>query len=387
MKCTLHKSNIVEASKKAMLFIPDKPVIPAYECYLLSFSKNSLAITASNGENQITVSCDINCQDEEVICVDAAKFHKIIDAINEVDISLKIKGTGANGAMRHLVIVGNKLEHKLPILLAEHYPVIDHPEAKHVIKMDAKALVEMWESVSVLVNGKDEVRRQLSGLNHTVNDAIPDSIIISGGTVFRMAMASVRAEVRRWKSVIIHRDVCYRSKEVFAKTGSLTIIHDGVRAMVTDGTSPGSGTVHVISRLLDEKFPDIVKLVTTAHSFCNHNVSFSWGEAMDSVKRLNFHKTETIFILRADIGDKDMTFNFTNNDTSTSGDEGITISGNPFPMTLGMDINKLNDCLKCLNCQSVDFRYTAPNKAYILQPVDAVSREWNLTVLLAPSSL
>lgn len=380
MKCTLHRQTLITASERLVNFVNRKPITAILGCYLLHFTKNRLDLAVHEGSHQIQTFCDANCQEEDLrLCIPARAFHNIIDSFVDPEIKLSIKGTGANGSLQKLVVVSGKSRHELPISDPLLFPVIKKPEGKHVLKADATSILSMWDNISQLINEKDSSTPQMAGINILTHELIPGSIVMCGGTTFRCAMASMPVSVGAWKPVVIHCDLTSRAKEVFNQgLSTLTIAHDGGNVIITDGAST------VLTRTLDGKWPNIVGLIKNLSEKNKHNFKFSIGEISDAIKRLLYHKTETYETLEMVISDTGMELNFDNNETGTEGNEGIAISGNPTAMTLGLNIMKLNDCVKCCNSQSAEFSYNRPDHAFIIMPIDQITSGYSLSIMLAP---
>lgn len=365
-------------------FVNKKPIIPILGTYLLHFKDNNIYMTATDGNHQVTVWCNINCSDDVRICVDGIKFHKIIDSFYDTEIKMTIKGSGANGALQKLVITSGKSKHELPITDPLAFPVVKKPKDVYSVTLGALSLISMWNSISSLVNGKDDVTPQMTGINISKDG---DRMVLEGGSSFRFAVASINvSESISWSPIILSKDITSRAKDIFTTNNDIVISHDGKRCTITDGIST------IETRSLEGKFPAMAKLLintesTFSKSNTNGSVLFSSNEVTESIKRLQFHKSESFQNLCIDINNTGLTLVFNNSDTGTEGNEEISISGSPCEMKLGVQIDTFDACIRACNSLSVELKYYAHDKPRIIVPTHSSPQDFEISLLLAASSL
>jgi DNA polymerase III subunit beta len=233
--------------------IERRHTLPILSNVLIERAGDSLAFLATDIEIQIAARSALQASAEtRGVTVGARKLLDILRALSDgAEVTLQLQD-------KRLVVKAGKSRFTLQTLAAEDFPRLAKPAGDSAkFKLEQGALRRLLGLVQYAMAQQD-IRYYLNGLLMVVEDGTLKLVATDG---HRLAFASLKlgADLPR-QEVIVPR------KTVLELTKLLADSDDEVRVEVSATQAAFSfGTVELVSKLIDGKFPDYTRVVPTQH--------------------------------------------------------------------------------------------------------------------------
>jgi DNA polymerase III sliding clamp (beta) subunit (PCNA family) len=377
---TMSRDAFVSASSKAFPFIEKDVTLPIYSCYRLDFDGTNLYITASMGGNhQITTFCAAQ-GDKFTVCVSAYMLHKL--ALSLIESELTFQFPESKGQLKHLRITGRGHKHDLPIFDPVDFYILPEPEKRSRARIKGSVFTGMIGVAMSLIDSKrNEMHPQMAGINMTLHEALPGSFIMQGGTGHSFAVAEYPAcGIDKWDAVTIDKAPVKDIAELVQGHEDVEMYHDNMRVVIS------TASARISTRLLEGKFPDMAKLLTSVKT--TGRIRLNAGEIGMALRRLSYHKSETVKILVMNIPDHgNMVLSLDNNEQGSIGNEEVELSGNPEPVVMGFSHTLLSESLRSAHAVSLELSYSVHDKPMVITATESEDNRWNCSILIAPTRI
>lgn len=156
--------------------------------------------------------------------------------------------------------------------------------------------------------------------------------------------------------------------------------HDNMRVVIS------TASARISTRLLEGKFPDMTKVLTSVKT--TGRVRLNAGEIGMALRRLSYHKSETVKTLVMNIPDHgNMVLSLDNNEQGSIGNEEVELSGNPEPVVMGFSHTLLSESLRSARAVSLELSYSVHDKPMMITATESEDNRWNCSILIAPTKI
>jgi DNA polymerase-3 subunit beta len=233
--------------------IERRHTLPILSNVLIDRSGDSLAFLATDIEIQITARTGLGGSGEgRAVTVGARKLVDILRALPEnAEVTLQLQD-------KRLLVKAGKSRFSLQTLAAEDFPKLTRPAGEVTrFELTQKALRALLALVQYAMAQQD-IRYYLNGLLMVVEEQALKLVATDG---HRLAYASMQLD-----SALPRQEVIVPRKTVLELSKLLADSEDKVRIELS-GTQAGFsfGSVELVSKLVDGKFPDYTRVIPTQH--------------------------------------------------------------------------------------------------------------------------
>ena len=334
--------------------INSKNSLPILDCFLFSVHDGQLTVTASDSENVMRGSLNLeNCEGEGDFAVNN---HTILDAVKELPeqpLSLDVD----MGEMKIYITYQNG-SYNFPILNADEYPKTQTvSENATTITIDAGILSDNINR-SLFATAQDELRPVMNGIYF---DLQADSLAIvasDGHKLVRNKNFMIKSDIPA--SFILPKKPATLLKNVLSKDGGDVVIRFDDRSA---DISFAEGNLSC--RLIEGKYPnynsvipqDNPNQVTIDRKSLIGALRRVLPFASDSSQLIRFHVAAGLLELRAE----DIDF-------ATSAKESVTCEYGGNPMDIGFKGSSMLEILNNLESEDVTIQLADPSRAGIIIP-------------------
>src|SRR5512145_52189 len=233
--------------------IERRHTLPILSNVLIERSDDALAFLATDIEIQIAARSGIGAPAEaRAVTVGARKLLDILRALPD----------GAEVALQHqdkrLVVRAGKSRFTLQTLAAEDFPRLAKPAGESArFELEQKALRRVLALVQYAMAQQD-IRYYLNGLLMVIEDGMLKLVATDG---HRLAYAALKlgAQLPRQEVIIPRKTVLELGKLLADSDASVKVEVGATQAAFS------FGTVDLVSKLIDGKFPDYTRVIPTSH--------------------------------------------------------------------------------------------------------------------------
>jgi len=352
--------------------INSKNSLPILDCFLFSVHDGQLTVTASDSENVMRGSLNLeNCEGEGDFAVNN---HTILDAVKELPeqpLSLDVD----MGEMKIYITYQNG-SYNFPILNADEYPKTQTvSENATTITIDAGILSDNINR-SLFATAQDELRPVMNGIYF---DLQADSLAIvasDGHKLVRNKNFMIKSDIPA--SFILPKKPATLLKNVLSKDGGDVVIRFDDRSA---DISFAEGNLSC--RLIEGKYPnynsvipqDNPNQVTIDRKSLIGALRRVLPFASDSSQLIRFHVAAGLLELRAE----DIDF-------ATSAKESVTCEYGGNPMDIGFKGSSMLEILNNLESEDVTIQLADPSRAGIIIPGAQPENE-DILMLIMPMLL
>lgn len=385
MKIKLKKSDLLSVVSKCVNYVDKKPILPILGMFKINFGSDRLYVMASDNRSWIISSCPYTVEkmddsEPRSICVPAIKMFLIVSSIHDENDEMIISLRSTKGELTKIIISSGGGKHELPIASAEEFPLTQEVKSEKEFRAKGAIVIGMFRNVSKLV-GDEGYRAQLEGMMLEYDEQ-NKLMKLSGGNAIRLAMVSTYAgngmDLSGWNKALIHHGAVRKAEKMFEAHSEMVLKSDGERFSMSDGVTS------IVSRVIDEKFPNMWALYDKLPK--QANIKMSTAELVYAISQAKIHRSEINEICQFVIGSDSVKLTMEDMDGATSSETLIhTASGNFKEATIGVHIIGLKDAIEATNSYSVEMVYGEVNGRQgnlIFNVVDSEDPRYDTRVLL-----
>ncbi len=250
MNFVLNRDDLLKPLQAMLSVANSKSTMPLLSCILFDVKNNSLKITASDLDTEISCKIITNCNGSVKIALNADKIYNIVRSLNDnAMIDIKIDGNKVK-------IVSNNSTFNLISLNPDNYPLIDsniNEQAKFDLSQQDFHHIISKVDFSM---ANDDTRYFLNGMFWEINANLLRAVSTDG---HRMSIteAIVDSKVLDTTSqAIIPRKAILELKKIVSKTEDIIKLQVGKNYLKAE-----FGTYIFITKLIDGRYPDYQKVV------------------------------------------------------------------------------------------------------------------------------
>ena len=250
MKTDINRDLLLVPLAKQVSITERRSIMPILSNVLIDFTKNRISLYSTDLELSAISHVQHEGAAEKKIVVHGRKFLEILKEMDPDPISFDIKDNT-------LTLTQKQSEFVLGLQDSEEFPEVKEIVGTQEFTVDGSAFLEMLEKVQFAISS-DETRYVLTGMYMMASGGI---LSVVGTDGFRMALCRKAIDgVQDFKGVII-------PKRSISEIGRVVVEGDAVRVVMAEKHSQfGTGSVVLISRLIEGGFPDYENVIPKSNS-------------------------------------------------------------------------------------------------------------------------
>ena len=352
--------------------INSKNSLPILDCFLFSVHDGQLTITASDSENVMRGSLNLeNCEGEGDFAVNN---HTILDAVKELPeqpLSLDVD----MGEMKIYITYQNG-SYNFPILNADEYPKAQTvSENATTITIDAGILSDNINR-SLFATAQDELRPVMNGIYF---DLQADSLAIvasDGHKLVRNKNFMIKSDIPA--SFILPKKPATLLKNVLSKDGGDVVIRFDDRSA---DISFAEGNLSC--RLIEGKYPNYNSVIPQDNP---NQVTIDRKSLIGALRRVLPFASDSSQLIRFHVAAGLLELKAEDIDFATSAKESVTCEYGGNPMDIGFKGSSMLEILNNLESEDVTIQLADPSRAGIIIPGAQPENE-DILMLIMPMLL
>ncbi len=345
--------------------IANKNSLAILDCFLFEIKNNQLTITASDSEN--TMHSTINLDSAEGEASFAVNNQTIIDAVRELPeqpLSLDVKMEEQKIYITYL-----NGSYTFPILSAAEYPKAQPTaESATTITIDANVLAEAINR-SLFATAQDELRPVMNGLYF---DLTADSLAIvatDGQKLVRNNIFTIKNDTP--SAFILPKKPANLLRNVLAKDGGDVVIRYDQRSAEI---SYAEGNLSC--RLIEGRYPNYNSVIPVVNP---NQIIIDRRSLIGAIRRVLPFASGSSPLVRFRIEQGQLTLNAEDIDFATSAKESVACDYAGNTMSIGFKGTSMLDILNNLEGDTVTIQLADPSRAGVIVPNEQAE---NLDVLM-----
>lgn len=323
--------------------------LPILSNLLLEAKNNSIQLTTTDLEMQISLMIQTELQEELSTTISAKKFLDICRSLPEaIDIDLISKDS-------RMTVKAGKSRFNLQTLPAADYPVMTKVSGESIqIQLPQLELKRLLKQVEFAMAQQD-IRYYLNGLLLEVNG---NKLNLVGTDGHRLSFTSATLSQTHEKT-----DVILPRKTVIELIKLLKDSDEEVTIEIAAGQVNFSfGNMRLISKVIDGKFPDYHRVIPTAHT---NTFTANRVEILTAMQRASILSNEKYRGIRMVLNENNIKLISTNTEQEEAEEE-LEISYTQDSLDIGFNVTYLIDVLNNTQQENINFSFADANSSCLI---------------------
>lgn len=368
MRFSISSSTLFSRLQSISKVISSKPTLQILENFLFSIEGNTLTITASDSENTIETSVELNeCDENGSFAISAKHILEALKEIPEQPVSISFDkenfGITIDYLNGHLSVVGQS---------AEEYPLTTEvPDDENAVNLNIPSEV-LLKGISkcLLAVGDDSLRLVITGIYFDIS---PDDLTIvstDGRKLVRNRFTDVKGDGK--SAFILARKPAALLKNILSPDDSAASIRFNSRNAVFKLEN-----YTLTCRLIEGKYPNYNAVIPQN---CPNTLTVDRGMIIGALRRVSIFATAASDVIKFHIDENKVVLSSQDTDFSTSAEETVPCQYQGTPMLIGFQASFLLDILNNISSGEVVLELTDPSRAGIFKPSE--DEEGNSLIML-----
>lgn len=352
--------------------INSKNSLPILDCFLFEIHNGQLTITASDSENMMRGSLDLdNCDGDGSFAVNN---HTILDAVKELPeqpLSIEVKMEEMN-----IYITYQNGSYQFPILSSIEYPKPQtiSEEATH-IKLGAEQLSDGLTR-SLFATAQDELRPVMNGIYFDLKDDTLAIVASDGHKLVRNKY--VGFDNTDSAAFILPKKPATLLKNVLTRdSGDVSISFDKQLAEITFEGG------YLSCRLIEGKYPNYNSVIPQDNP---NQITIDRKSLIGGLRRVLPFASDSSQLIRFNVSEGQLELKTEDLDFATNAKEDITCSYSGMKMSIGFKGSSMLEILNNLGGDEVIILLADPSRAGVIIPAQQPQNE-DILMLIMPMLL
>ncbi len=352
MKIHLLKEHLLKGIQTIYPIIPSKSTLPILSHILLEANKDTLYLAGTDLEVGISCTTPVETQEEGSIAIPAKRFHDLIKELPNSKLTITTKKN------QQMSVECERGVFKIMGLPKEEFPKLPYPEHQDALVMDQGVLQAMLDLTSFAIS-KDESRYVLTG-----------TLLISKNGGLRMVATDGR------RLALIDKEAMTPSKlehQVIIPSKTITELHrllgDHPTAKISlkeNQIAFDLGNAHLISRLIDGKFPNYEQVIPPESP---QKLKVKRESLLLATKRISLWATQDSPSIRLDVRPNNLVISKQTPEVGEAHEE-LEVQYDGPEFSIGFNPTYLIDVLKVLPDEEVEMELPGADRPGVIRTKD-----------------
>ncbi|MCB2203939.1 DNA polymerase III subunit beta [bacterium] len=355
MKFSAVSSDLHKALSKIISVVPTKSTLPILENVLFELAGNELRLTASDLEISMTVALQVGGEEDGKVAVPAKKLNETLRALSSTDMMFSADETN-----HRISLKTDQGEYKMAGEGATNFPEAEGIQEEFSLQLQTDLLRSIIARTVYAVS-TDDLRPSMMGVLFQWKGEEFYAVATDGHRLVRIKHAGVIAEANTEGN----RDVIIPAKALNIVSKSLG---DGEVSVVFGRSNVRFtfGEMTLISRIIDERYPNYESVIPLEN---DKQLAVNRNALIAAVQRCSIFSNAITNQIRFSVSKEELRVSAEDVDFGGEARESVSAAFSvDEELEIGFNARYITEALQHLGTEEVDFYFSAPTRAGLIQP-------------------
>ena len=350
--------------------ITTNPVVPILENFLFEINNGTLTVTASDLQTSMVTELEVEAKENGSIAVPSRILMETLTNLPEQPVTFSI-----DEQTYSIEINSDNGRYKLAGENATDFPKVPTVSDGNSVNISSDVLATAVNN-TILATSNDELRPAMTGVYMNLTDTNTTFVATDGHRLIRYRRVDIASDSDN--SMIVPRKALTLLKATLpAENTNVNVEFNVSNAFFK------FGNIYMVCRLIDERYPDYENVIPTAN---DNNMTINRSELLGSLKRIAIYANKTTHQVRLKITGSELMVFSEDLDFSNEANERLSCDHDGEDIEIGFNGKFLIEMLNNINSKEVTMKFSEPNKAGLVLPVEQDENE-DLLMLVMPVML
>ena len=370
MKFLVNSSYLLKQLSYINGVITTNPVVPILENFLFEIDKNHLTVTASDLQTSMITEIMVESKERGNIAVPARILMDTLKNLPDQPVTFSI-----DESTYSIELSSDNGRYKLSGENATDFPKVPSVSNDFSSSISSDVLSRAINN-TIFATSNDELRPAMTGVYVNLGEKNTTFVATDGHRLVRYRRADVKSE--SGNTIIIPRKALNLLKSTLpSENTDVTIDFNTANAFFK------FGTIRMICRLIDERFPDYENVIPTSSTI---KMTINRADFLSSLKRISIYANKTTHQVRLKITGSELQVSAEDLDFSNEANERLSCEHEGEDIEIGFNARFMIEMLSNLDTDQIKLSMSAPNKAGVILPVEKDANE-DILMLVMPVML
>ncbi|HRI79425.1 MAG TPA: DNA polymerase III subunit beta [Cyclobacteriaceae bacterium] len=370
MKFIVNSSYLLKQLSYINGVITTNPVVPILENFLFEINKNQLTVTASDLQTSMITEIAVESKEKGNIAVPARILLDTLKNLPDQPVTFSI-----DEATYSIELSSDNGRYKLSGENATDFPKVPSVSNDFSASISSEVLARAINN-TIFATSSDELRPAMTGVYVNLGDKNTTFVATDGHRLVRYRRTDVKSD--NGNTIIIPRKALNLLKATLpSENTDVAIDFNTANAFFK------FGTIRMICRLIDERFPDYENVIPASSTI---KMTISRGDFLSSLKRISIYANKTTHQVRLKITGSELQVSAEDLDFSNEANERLSCEHEGEDIEIGFNARFMIEMLSNLDTDQIKLNMSAPNKAGVILPVEKDKSE-DILMLVMPVML
>ena len=370
MKFIVNSSYLLKQLSYINGVITTNPVVPILENFLFEIDKNHLTVTASDLQTSMITEITVESKEKGNIAVPARILLDTLKNLPDQPVTFSI-----DESTYSIELSSDNGRYKLSGENATDFPKVPSVSNDFSASISSEVLARAISN-TIFSTSNDELRPAMTGVYVNLGEKNTTFVSTDGHRLVRYRRTDVKSDSGH--TIIIPRKALNLLKS--------TLPSENTDVSIDFNTSNAFfkfGTIRMICRLIDERFPDYENVIPSTSTI---KMTISRGDFLSSLKRISIYANKTTHQVRLKITGSELQVSAEDLDFSNEANERLSCEHEGEDIEIGFNARFMIEMLSNLDTDQIKLNMSAPNKAGVILPVEKDKNE-DILMLVMPVML
>jgi DNA polymerase-3 subunit beta len=370
MKFVVSSSTLLKQLTSINGVITTNLVVPILENFLVEVADRKLTVYASDMQTSMITELPVEAKQKGSICVPARILLDTLKNLPEQPVTFTI-----DQETYSIEISSDNGRYKLSGENATDFPKV--PAVKNSSSVDISSdVLGRAISSTIFAASTDELKPAMTGVYLNLTEKSGTFVATDGHRLIRFKRADVNADGSN--TLILPRKALMLLKASLPSENTLVNVEFN-----SSNSFFSFNNVKMICRLIDERFPDYENAIPVSNP---NKLTINRADFLNSIKRISIYANKTTYQVRLKIAGSNLQVSAEDLDFSNEASERLSCEYEGEDMEIGFNAKFLIEMLNNLDCEIIDLKMSAPNRAGLITPSDKNDNE-DILMLVMPVML
>ncbi len=370
MKFIVNSSYLLKQLSYINGVITTNPVVPILENFLFEIDKNHLTVTASDLQTSMITEIAVESKERGNIAVPARILLDTLKNLPDQPVTFSI-----DESTYSIELSSDNGRYKLSGENATDFPKVPSVSNDFSASLSSEVLARAINN-TIFATSNDELRPAMTGVYVSLGEKNTTFVSTDGHRLVRYRRTDVKSE--SGNTIIIPRKALNLLKSTLpSENTDVTIDFNTANAFFK------FGSIRMICRLIDERFPDYENVIPSSSTI---KMTINRGDFLSSLKRISIYANKTTHQVRLKITGSQLQVSAEDLDFSNEANERLACEHEGEDIEIGFNARFMIEMLSNLDTDQIKLNMSAPNKAGVILPVEKDKNE-DILMLVMPVML
>ena len=370
MKFIVNSSYLLKQLSYINGVITANPVVPILGNFLFEIDKSRLTVTASDLQTSMITELNVESKERGNIAVPARILLDTLKNLPDQPVTFSM-----DESTYSIELSSDNGRYKLSGENATDFPKVPSVSNDFSASISSDVLARAINN-TIFATSNDELRPAMTGVYVNLGDKSTTFVATDGHRLVRYRRTDVKSE--SGSTIIIPRKALNLLKATLpSENTDVTIDFNAANAFFK------FGSIRMICRLIDERFPDYENVIPAASTI---KMTINRMDFLGSMKRISIYANKTTHQVRLKITGSELQVSAEDLDFSNEANERLSCEHEGEDIEIGFNARFMIEMLTNLDTDQIRLNMSAPNKAGVILPVEKDKNE-DILMLVMPVML